>query len=70
MLLFLKKYAKKIKYVDGKNIFKLLINLFIKRRIVITGFNSGETIEKLINKELNKINIKNICDINNLYHHY
>lgn len=63
MLLFLKKYAKKIKYVDGKNIFKLLINLFIKRKIVITGFNSGEIIEKLINKELNKINIKNICDV-------
>lgn len=63
MLLFLKKYAKKIKYVDAKNIFKLLINLFIKRKIVITGFNSGDIIERLINKELNKINIKNIYDI-------
>lgn len=63
ILVFFKKYAKKIKYVDGKNIFKLLINLFIKRKIVITGFNSGEIIEKLINKELNKINIKNISDI-------
>ncbi len=63
MLVFLKKYAKKIKYVDYKNIFKLLINLFIKRKIVIKGFNEGIIIEKLINKELNKINIKNISDI-------
>ena len=63
MLEIFKKYSKKIKYVDAKNIFKLLINLFIKRKIVITGFNSGEIIEKLVNKELNKRNIKNICDI-------
>lgn len=63
MLKFFKKYAKKIKYVDPKNILILLINLFIKRRIVIKGFNEGTIIEKLLNKELNKKNIKNISDI-------
>lgn len=63
MLKFFKKYAKKIKYVDPKNILILLINLFIKRKIVIKGFNEGTIIEKLLNKELNKKNIKNISDI-------
>lgn len=63
MLKFFKKYAKKIKYVDPKNIFILLINLFIKRKIVIKGFNEGTIIERLLNKELNKKNIKNISDI-------
>ena len=63
MLKFFRKYAKKIKYVDPKNIFILLINLFIKRRIVIKGFNEGTIIEKLLNKELSKKNIKNISDI-------
>ena len=60
MLKFFKKYAKKIKYVDPKNILILLINLFIKRKIVIKGFNEGTIIERLLNKELNK---KNISDI-------
>ena len=64
MLKFFKKYAKKIKYVDPKNILILLINLFIKRKIVIKGFNEGTIIERLLNKELNKKNIKNISDIN------
>ena len=54
MLKFFKKYAKKIKYVDPKNILILLINLFIKRKIVIKGFNEGTIIERLLNKELNK----------------
>ena len=63
MLKFFKKYAKKIKYVDPKNILILLINLFIKRKIVIKGFNEGTIIERLLNKELNKKNIRNISDI-------
>ena len=63
MVKFFKKYAKKIKYVDPKNILILLINLFIKRKIVIKGFNEGTIIERLLNKELNKKNIKNISDI-------
>lgn len=63
MLKFFKKYAKKIKYVDPKIILILLINLFIKRKIVIKGFNEGTIIERLLNKELNKKNIRNISDI-------
>lgn len=58
-----KKYASRIKYVDAKNIIKLIFNLIIKRKIQITGFNSGRKIEKLVNKECLKRNIKCICDI-------
>ena len=36
-----KKYANKIRYVDAKNIFKLIFNLIVKRKIQITGLNRG-----------------------------
>ena len=55
-----KKYANKIRYVDAKNIFKLIFNLIVKRKIQITGLNSGSKIEKLVNKECLKKGIKNI----------
>lgn len=60
----LKKYNKKINYFEIKNILKLIYGILIKRKIIITGLNSGEKIEKLINKELNKKNINNINQIN------
>lgn len=59
-----KKYNKKINYFEIKNIFKLIYGILIKRKIIITGLNSGKKIEKLINKECNKKNIKNINQIN------
>lgn len=59
-----KKYNKKINYFEIKNILKLIYGILIKRKIIITGLNSGEKIEKLINKELNKKNINNINQIN------
>ena len=60
----LKKYNKKINYFEIKNILKLIYGILIKRKIIITGLNSGKKIEKLINKELNKKNINNINQIN------
>ena len=45
-----KKYCKKIKYVDIKNIFKLFFGLFTTLTITIDGLNSGKSIKKLINK--------------------
>ena len=42
MLVFLKNYAKKIKYYETKNIFKLILNLIFLRKIGIKGFNSGK----------------------------
>ena len=40
-----KKYCKKIKYVDFKNIIKLIFGLITTGTIVIDGLNSGKSIE-------------------------
>lgn len=61
--LIFKKYCKKIKYVDLYNIIKLIIGLIFSGKIIIDGLNSGKQLEKLINKECSKKNIKNISDI-------
>lgn len=58
-----KKYCKKIKYVDVKNIIQLILGLIFTRRITIKGLNSGRQIEKLINNVCNKKGIYNINDI-------
>ena len=58
-----KKYAKKIKYIDGKNFLKLIYGIVIKQKIIINGLNSGDIIEKLINEVALKKNIKKIKDI-------
>ena len=34
-----KKYSKKIKYVDFKNILKFIYGIFVKRKIIINGLN-------------------------------
>lgn len=58
-----KKYCKKIKHVDFKNIAKLLIGMVMKRSIMIDGLNSGEVIEKIINEAASKKSIYNINQI-------
>lgn len=58
-----KKYYKKIKYADLKNILKLFFGIVTKGTIIIDGLNSGKTINKLINKICNEKNIYNISDI-------
>lgn len=58
-----KKYCKKIKYVDWKNILKLFFGIITTGTIVIDGLNSGKSIDKLINKMCNEKNIYNIYDI-------
>ena len=58
-----KKYAKKIKYIDGKNILKLIYGIVIKRKIIINGLNNGEVIEKIVNDAAAKRNIFKISDI-------
>ncbi len=42
-----KKYAKKIKYFDGKNVLKFVKDLVLYRNIKITGLNSGDSIYNL-----------------------
>mgnify|MGYP004656338535 FL=1 len=59
-----KKYINKINYFEIKNIIKLISGILIKRKIIITGLNSGKKIEKLINKECAKKEINNINQIN------
>ena len=60
---FFKIYAKKIKYVDLKNILKLIYGLLFQGKLIIDGLNSGDVIEKLINEKCSKKNIKNINEI-------
>lgn len=57
-----KKYCKKIKYIDWKNIFKLIFGIIFKRSIIIDGLNSGQEIEKLLNNMCTQKNIFNISD--------
>lgn len=58
-----KKYCKKIKYIDIKNILKLFFGLITTGTIVIDGLNSGKSINKLINKMCDEKDIYNISDI-------
>ncbi len=58
-----KKYCKDIKYVDIKNIFKLIFGIITTGTIIIDGLNSGKSINKLINKMCNKKSIYDISDI-------
>lgn len=58
-----KKYCRKIKYVDLKNIIQLIIGLIFTGQIHIDGLNSGKQIEKLINKIAKLKGIHNISDI-------
>lgn len=62
ILSILKKYGKKIKYYNTKNIVKLILGIIIKKEIIIDGLTDGKIIEKLMEekcKEKQIINIKN-----------
>lgn len=58
-----KKYCKKIKHIDFKNVAKLVIGIVLRRSLIIDGLNSGETIEKIINEAASKKGIYNINQI-------
>lgn len=58
-----KKYAKSIKYVDFRNVKKLIKNIIQGKGLVVDGLNSGITIKKLINEVCNKKGIRNIKQI-------
>lgn len=63
ILMLFKKYSKKIKYIEGENIFKLIYGILLKRKIIINGLNSGKIIEEIVNEVASKKNIKKIEDI-------
>lgn len=49
--------------MDIKNILKLIYGIIFNGKIIINGLNSGDIIEKIINEECSKKNIKNINQI-------
>lgn len=55
--------CKKIKYIEPKKIIKLIIGLIFTGKIIIDGLNSGKKLEKIIQENCNKKNIKNINQI-------
>lgn len=60
---YFKKYSSKIKYIELKNILKLIYGCLFKNKIIINGLNTGEKIEKFINEVCMKKGIYNINQI-------
>ena len=58
-----KKYYKKIKYVEWKQVIKMILGLIFTRRLVIDGLNSRKVIEKIINEICKKSYVENINEI-------
>lgn len=58
-----KEYSKNIKYIEIKNILKLIYGILVKRKIIIKGLNSGNIIEEIINKKCFEKGIKKINEI-------
>ena len=54
----LKKYLKKVKYIDIKNFFKIIEGLLFTGRIIVDGLNSGNFLTKAM---------KEICIENNVF---
>lgn len=59
-----KQYSKEIKYIDSKNLLKLISGLITKGKITVNGLNSGDKLEKIINKVSKNKGIENINQIN------
>lgn len=60
---FFQKYAKKIKYIDWRNIFTIICGVISKRQLIIRGLKSGEVVEKIINEVCSKKRYYNMNDI-------
>lgn len=58
-----KKYSKKIRCIDFKNVMKFLVGVIVKGTIIIDGLNSGDLIEKSITEAAK---VKEICNINQI----
>lgn len=60
---FFKKYAKNVKYIDWKNVLKIVYGVIFKRKLIVNGLNSGEIIEKIMKKACDLKGIHNISDL-------
>lgn len=63
ILMLFKKYSSKIKYIDFKNVLKLIYGILVRRKIIIKGLNTGEAIERVVNEVAKEKNIIKIRDI-------
>lgn len=59
----LKKYGKEIGKIDIKNILKLIYGLIFKRKVIIEGLNDGNKLYKVIQKQAEQKNMKEMKDI-------
>lgn len=58
-----KKYCKKIKYVDIKNIFKIIVGLVFRRKLIVNGLTDGKVIVKAIKEICKESGISNINEV-------
>ena len=59
----LKRHLKKVRYIDIKNIFKIVGGLLFTGRIIVDGLNSGKSIEKIMSEICRKSHVENINQI-------
>lgn len=63
MLFILKKYSKKIKYIEPKKIIQTIFGLLFSGKFIIDGLNSGNVIEKIVKEVCLEHNVTNISQI-------
>lgn len=63
MYQILNRSIKKIKYVDLKNIIKIILGLLFTGKIVIDGFNSGNFLTKAMKEVCQEKGVNNIKDL-------
>lgn len=58
-----KKYCKRIGYITPKNVIKLIFGMLFFQKIIITGLNNGNTLEKIMEEACKYKKINNINQI-------
>ncbi len=59
----LKKYLKKVRYIDIKNIFKIIGGLLFTGRIIVDGLNSGNFLTKTMRDICKENNVSKMNDL-------